>query len=111
MDIDVTQASGVTVVAPRGDLDMATVAEVRRTLAGLIDGWQSRVLMDLGGVGYVDSSGLGAMVAAMKRARAAGGDVRLRALQDDVRGIFELTRFARVMSIHPTRQEALASWR
>ena len=44
MDIDVTQASGVTVVAPQGDLDMATVDEVRRTLAGLIDGGQSRVL-------------------------------------------------------------------
>ena len=72
MDIDVTQASGVTVVAPQGDLDMATVDEVRRTLAGLIDGGQSRVLMDLGGVGYIDSSGMGAMVAAMKQARAAG---------------------------------------
>jgi anti-sigma B factor antagonist len=54
---------------------------------------------------------MGAMVAAMKRARAAGGDVRLCALQDDVKGIFELTRLARAMSIHPTRQEALASWR
>ena len=35
----------------------------------------------------------------------------LRALQDDVRGIFEPTRHSRAMSIHPTRQEALASWR
>ena len=48
--------------------------------------------------------------AAMKQARALGGDVRLCALQDDVRGIFELTRLARAMSIHTTRQEALASW-
>ena len=111
MDIDVTQASGVTVVSPRGDIDMATVDEVRRTLAGLIDGGQSRVLMDLGGVGYMDSSGMGALVAAMKQARAAGGDVRLCALQDDVRGIFEMTRLIKVMSIHPTREEALASWR
>ena len=79
--------------------------------AGLIDGGQSRVLMDLGRVGYIDSSGMGAMVAAMKQARALGGDVRLCALQDDVRGIFELTRLARAMSIHTTRQEALSSWR
>jgi hypothetical protein len=35
----------------------------------------------------------------------------LRALQDDVRGIFELTRLARAMSIHPSRREAPASWR
>ena len=111
MDIDVTQSDGVTVVAPRGDLDMATVDAVRRTLASLIDRGQSRLLMDLGDVGYMDSSGMGALVAAMKQARAAGGDVRLCALQDDVRSIFDLTRLSRAMSIHPTRQEALASWR
>jgi anti-sigma B factor antagonist len=111
MDIDVTQSGAVAVVAPHGDLDMATVDDVRRTLAGLFDGGRSRVLMDLAGVGYLDSSGLGVLVAAMKQARAAGGDVRVCALQDDVRGIFELTRLARAMSIHTTRQEALASWR
>ena len=111
MDIDVTQSDSVTVVAPRGDLDMATVDAVRRTLASLIDRGQSRLLMDLGGVGYIDSTGMGALVAAMKQARAAGGDVRLCALQDDVRSIFDLTRLSRAMSIHPTRQEALASWR
>jgi anti-sigma B factor antagonist len=111
MDIDVTKSDGVTVVAPHGDLDLATVDEVKRTLAGLIDRGQSRLLMDLGGVGYIDSTGMGVLVAAMKQARAAGGDVRLCALQDDVRSIFDLTRLSRAMSIHPTRQEALASWR
>src|SRR3989442_12546681 len=111
MDIDVTATSGVAVVGARGDLGLATVDEVRRTLAGLIDGGQSRVLMDLGGVGYIDSSGMGAMVAAMKQARAAGGDVRLCGLQEDVRAIFEMTRLIKAMSVHPTRQEALASWR
>ena len=111
MDIDVTQSSGVAIVAPRGDLDMATVPDVRRTLAGLLDRGQARLLVDLDGVGYIDSSGIGALIAAMKQARAAGGDVRLCALQDDVRAIFEITRLAQAMSIHPTRQEALASWR
>jgi anti-sigma B factor antagonist len=111
MDIDVTQSSGVAVVAPRGDLDMATVPDVRRALAGLLDRGQSRLLVDLDGVGYIDSSGIGALIAAMKQARAAGGDVRLCALQDDVRVIFEMTRLVQTMSIHPTRQEALASWR
>ncbi|HWM79268.1 MAG TPA: STAS domain-containing protein [Methylomirabilota bacterium] len=106
-----TQSSGVAVVAPRGDLDMATVQDVRRALAGLLDGGQSRLLIDLDGVGYIDSSGIGALIAAMKQARAAGGDVRLCALQDEVRAIFEITRLVQAMSIHPTRQEALASWR
>ncbi|HUO63229.1 MAG TPA: STAS domain-containing protein [Terriglobales bacterium] len=111
MEIDVTQSSGVAIVAPRGDLDMATVQDVRRALAGLLDRGQSRLLVDLDDVGYIDSSGIGALIGAMKQARAAGGDVRLCALQDDVRAIFEITRLAQAMSIHPTRQEALASWR
>ena len=111
MNIDVTQLSGVAVVTPRGDLDMATVQDVRRTLGGLLDRGQSRLLIDLDGVGFIDSSGMGALIAAMKQARAAGGDVRLCALQNDVRAIFELTRLVQAMSIHPTRQEALASWR
>jgi anti-sigma B factor antagonist len=54
---------------------------------------------------------MGVLVASMKQARAAGGDVRLCALQADVRAIFEMTRLIKVMSSHPTRQEALASWR
>ena len=111
MDIDVTQSSEVTVVAPKGDLDMAAADQVKRTLTGLIGQGQSRLVMDLGGVGYIDSSGMGVLVASMKQARAAGGDVRLCGLQEDVRAIFEMTCLIKAMSVHPTRQEALASWR
>src|SRR3970282_169916 len=111
MHIEVTEAAEITVVGPQGDLDMAVADEVKRVLAGLIDKGQSRVVMDLSQVGYIDSSGMGVLVASMKQARAAGGDVRLCALQEDVRAIFEMTRLIKVMSIHPTRQEALASWR
>lgn len=59
---------------------------------------------------YVDSSGLGEIVRAMKRAREAGGDLRLCALPDDVRRIFEITGLHKAIAIFPTRQEALASW-
>lgn len=90
---------------------MATVHDVRRALSSIFDRGQSRLLIDLNGVAYIDSSGMGTLIAAMKQARAAGGDVRLCGLQEDVRAIFEMTRVVQAMSIHPTRQEALASWR
>ena len=66
--------------------------------------------MDLTRVAYVDSSGLGALVAAMKQARAAGGNLKLCSLQEDVRSIFEMTRLIKVMAVHSDRQEAVASW-
>src|SRR5574341_1172206 len=103
MHIEVTQAGDIAVVGPQGDLDMAVADELKRVLAGLIDKGQSRVVVDLSQVGYIDSSGMGVLVASMKQARAAGGDVRLCALQADVRAIFEMTRLIKVMSIHPTR--------
>jgi len=110
MEIQVSQSQGVTIVVPTGDLDMGAADQVRRVLTELIDKGQLKLVMDLGGVGYIDSSGLGTLVAAMKQARAAGGNLKLCALQDDVRSIFEMTRLIKVMAVHATRQEAVASW-
>jgi anti-sigma B factor antagonist len=110
MDIEVTVCPGATVVAPRGDLDMAVADELRRTLTALVDRKQVRLVLELAHVTYIDSSGLGALVAAMKHARGAGGDIRLCALQPDVQAIFEMTRLVRIMDIHASRAEALDAW-
>jgi anti-sigma B factor antagonist len=88
-----------------------TVAEpLKRRLTELIDQGRWRVVLDLGAVAYIDSAGLGTLVAAMKRARGAGGDIKLCALQPDVRSIFAMTRLNKVMDVHPPRQAAVASW-
>lgn len=110
MDIEVSQTGGVTLVVPKGDLDMGTADQMKRMLTDLIEKGQAKLVMDLTGVAYVDSSGLGALVAAMKQARAAGGNLKLCGLQEDVRSIFEMTRLIKVMAVHSDRQEAVASW-
>jgi anti-sigma B factor antagonist len=111
MDIDVTgAAAGITVVAPQGDLDMAAAEQMKRTLTKLLDDGSKKLLIDLGKVGYVDSSGMGALVASLKQARTAGGDLRLCELQDDVRAIFEMTRLNKAVTIHASRTEALGAW-
>lgn len=110
MDIEVSDSAGIKLVAPRGDLDMAAAEQMKRTLVKLVDDGNRKVLVDLGQVGYVDSSGMGALVASLKHARAAGGELRLCALQDDVRAIFEMTRLNKAVTIHPSRSEALGAW-
>jgi anti-sigma B factor antagonist len=89
---------------------MGTADQMKRTLTELIEKGQSKLVMDLTGVAYIDSSGLGALVAAMKQARAVGGNLKLCGLQEDVRSIFEMTRLIKVMAVHSDRQEAVASW-
>jgi anti-sigma B factor antagonist len=110
MDIEVTRSAAITIVVPRGDLDMAVAEQMKQTLTTLVDGGALKVLVDLGQVGYLDSSGMGALVAALKHARTAGGDLHLCALQDDVRAIFEMTRLIKAITVHGTRGEALGAW-
>lgn len=110
MDIEVSQNGGVTLVVPRGDLDLSTAEHMKRTLSQLIDKGQAKLVLDLANVAYVDSSGLGALVGAMKQARAAGGNLRLCGIQADVRSILEMTRLIKVIAVHSDRQEAVASW-
>jgi anti-anti-sigma factor len=110
MDIEVTRSAAITVIVPRGDLDMAAADQMKRVLTGLVNEGSVKLLVDLGNVGYIDSSGMGALVATLKHARTAGGDLHLCALQDDVRAIFEMTRLVKAVTIHGTRGEALTAW-
>ena len=110
MDIDVRDTGSITIVAPRGDIDMAVSDDLRARLTTLGDRGRIRLVLDLGAVTYIDSAGLGALISAMKHARAAGGDIRVCALASDVRALFEMTRLDKVVSLHATRQEAMDAW-
>ena len=110
MDVKVTESRQVTVVAVTGDLDTASARQMKRALEDLLDQGKSRLVVDLGGVGYIDSAGLGELVRAMKRARETTGDVRVCALRGNVQRIFELTRLNEGMAVYPTLREAVASW-
>jgi anti-anti-sigma factor len=111
VEIEVTEASQVTVVVPKGDLDTAAAAQLRRTLNDLLGAGKTRFVVDLGAVGYIDSASLGQLVSAMKRAREAGGDLRLCGLRGNVLQIFEMTRLNEGMAVYPARKDALASWK
>lgn len=110
LEVEIVRRGEVTLVAPAGSLDAAAVDQIKRTLAGLIEAGQARLLVDLGNVHYVDSSGLGTLVAAMKRARAAGGDLRLCAPSPVVREILEMTGLVARIGIHDDVAAGLASF-
>ena len=110
MDIDVKDSGNVTIVAPQGDVDMAVADDVRNRLMSLVDQGKTRLVLDLSSVLYIDSAGLGAIVASMKHARARGGDIKACKLDSDVRGLFEMTRLDNVMKIYPSRKEAIDAW-
>ena len=95
-------------VAPNGDLDMASASQLK--LTDHLNAGQTKIVLDLQDVDYIDSSGLAEVVRAMKRAREAGGDLRLCGLRDNVLKIVEMTGLNKAIAVYPTREEALASW-
>lgn len=100
----------------RGDVRLVTVAEPRIDAAIAIHFKEAvraaagegsrRVLLDLSEVTFLDSSGLGALVAAMKLL-GPGRRLELAALQASVERVFRLTRMDTVFTIHPSVAEAL----
>jgi anti-sigma B factor antagonist len=69
-----------------------------------------KFLIDFPGTGYIDSTGLGVLVSLSKKIREQGGELRLAALNDDLRTLFELTKLDTLFQISKSRDEALASF-
>jgi anti-anti-sigma factor len=81
-----------------GEIDIATAPELMRRLHEMIDRHPGhRIDVDFTRVTFVDSSGLGTLVAAQKRARAAGGEVGVTNLRPNLRTVFELTGLDKVL--------------
>ena len=95
-------------VAPQGDLDMASVSQMK--LQDYLNAGRVKLVLDLGSIEYIDSAGLGEIVRAMKRAREAGGDLRLCGVRGQVGKIIEITGLHKAIAVYSTREEAVASW-
>jgi anti-sigma B factor antagonist len=98
--------AGVAVVRLAGRLNMVTAGELREQLATTIAAGNARVVVDLAGVDFIDSSGLGALISGLKTARQAGGDLRIAAPTEQVRLVLQLTNLERVLTPYPSPQSA-----
>ncbi|KWW97719.1 anti-sigma factor antagonist [Carbonactinospora thermoautotrophica] len=98
---------GVAVVLVVGELDLHTVRILRDEAVGLIEGGHYRLVFDLSGLTFCDSTGLGAFVHLGKRARIHGGGLRLAALRPQVEKAFRVSGLARTLPISPTVDQAL----
>jgi anti-sigma B factor antagonist len=95
MEVRLEPRDGHTVVRPVGALDVYAAPRLRETMALLTT--VPAVVIDLAEVSFVDSSGLAALVAGIRRIRDAGGDVAVCATRPEVRRLLELIGFERVV--------------
>ena len=96
------------IVDVRGDVDLDRSGEFQQSLLGVMDQRPERIVVNLAEVPYMDSSGVASLVKLLSRARRQQVGLRLVALADRVRSIFQITRLDGIFEIHATVQEALA---
>lgn len=89
-----------------GDVDLEHTPDVHAALVRLSDEQPARLIVDLGEVAYMDSSGVGMLVDVYRRVKGYGGQLILAAVQPRVRGILEITQVDQFFTIHASVDEA-----
>lgn len=94
------------IVIIKGELDAYQSIEFKEKLIEAFKDESENVLIDMTGISYIDSAGLGALVSLLKKASERSKELRLFGLKENVNKIFELTRLNRVFRIFDTLEEA-----
>lgn len=102
--------NGVTVITCHVEnLDASNVKSFKEAMQPLLKD-QSRVVLNLADVKFVDSSGLGALISALREVNGREGSLKLCALTRSVRALFELMRMNRIFNIYESQEEAVGSY-
>ena len=110
MQLAVEKVGDVAVAAvPVDELDASNAAEFKRDIAPLLEA-NTRLVLDLTRLRFVDSSGLGAFISCLRKLNAKGGDLKLYGMSKQVRAVFELVRMHRVFDIVGSREDAVRAF-
>lgn len=89
-----------------GELDVVGGPELRQSVMVEMREGHTHLVLDLSGVDFIDSFGLGVVVGALKRARLLDGDVQLVVPEPRVRRVFEVCDLDRVFTLHQSVEDA-----
>jgi len=91
-----------------GEVDVYTAPKLREAIVAAVDAGHTRLLIDVQKVEFLDSTGLGVLVGALKRVRADGGSLDIVCTQERILKIFEITGLDKVFGLHTSIEDAQA---
>jgi anti-sigma B factor antagonist len=107
-EVAVEDRDGWQILTLAGEVDVATAPRLRDRLVQLITDGPPRLVVDMSGLSFIDSMGLGALVSGLKRARAHDGDLRLAGPSDHVTKVLAITRLDQAFVVGDTVADVLA---
>ncbi len=111
LKIETRQANGVAVVSCAGRIVFGEEASALRDyLKGTLSSSRS-IVLNLSGVSYIDSGGLGTLVGVYSSARSQGADIKLTGLGPRVRDVLQITKLVTVFEAYDSEQQAIAAFK
>lgn len=108
MEHVLSENAGALVISFSGDIDLQTSPDARKALLGLV-GKGRPILVDLAGVGYIDSSGVASLVECLQSAKKSGQKLALVSVSDGALRVLQLARLDRVFVVCATLDEGVVA--
>lgn len=107
ISVTTSEAGEVNIVHVSGEIDVTSAAVLRDALEALIADGRRRLTLDLSGVTFMDSTGLGIVVGRLKRLARHGGTMTVVVAHDRVRRVFSITGLDQLLDIHADLEGAV----
>lgn len=105
-----TRAEGdFDVIEVAGEIDVYTAPRLREAIVSIVENGRTRLIVDVEKVDFLDSTGLGVLVGALKKVRSAGGSLDIVCTHERIIKIFSITGLDKVFGLHRTIDEAVAA--
>lgn len=108
ISVDTQERSGWTVITVAGEVDVVAAPQLRSEIVRVVTDGATDLILDLSGVVFIDSFGLGVLVGAVKRVQSHSGRLRVVVGEARVMAVLELTGLDRVLDLYSALDDALA---
>lgn len=109
MDIKVAvrdHSDRVSIAEIQGEIDVYTSPKLKESLTKLIEKGKYNIIIDLEGVRYIDSTGLGVLIGTLKKVREHNGTISIICCNPQIKKIFNITGLIKIFGIYKTAEEA-----
>jgi anti-sigma B factor antagonist len=110
VDVAIEKKDDIVICRVSGEITFSTSPDLRTRLMAAIDGGAKKVVINLSGVGYVDSSGMATLVELLQKIKSLEGDLKLAEAPDKIIEILDMVRLKDIFDFEETEDKAINSF-
>ena len=111
MEIVCRERDFISILDIQGEIDLYSAPEIKDKIQGFINEKKYNVIINLGEVSYIDSSGIGALISSLSSLKKSNGGMKIINVLSTVRKVFELTKLVSFFEIYDSEDEAIAKFK